>query len=169
MSVPLVAEEFADVLDRTIEGHRDLLRVSRDEQNAVVRGDVARVEELMWQKEQLAGTLREMQDVQQALLRKAAEAEGIDDDVISLTALLQRLPRSTARARLRQQRDELRLLAQTLERTHRVTTRLLMRALQFADASIRMLKEEQEENPIYAAGGALEKNRGERKLMDRMA
>ncbi len=169
MSVSQVAEEFAEILDRTIEGHRDLLRVSRDEQDAVVRGDVTRVEELMWRKQQLTGTLREMQGAQQALLRKAAEAEGVDDDVISLTALLQSMPRSSARARLRQQRDELRLLAQTLERTHRVTTRLLMRALQFADASIRMLKEEREENPIYAAGGELERNRGERNLMDRMA
>ncbi len=169
MSASPLAEEFADVLESAIDGHRELLRVSRQEQQAIVHGEAQRVEELMWRKQQLSGSLAELQPRQQEMLRSAAGAVGLDPAEVTLTRLLRAMPRSAARTRLRDQRDELRLLASTLERTQRITTRLLLRAIQFADATMQALKAHDQENPIYAPAGHVERSRGERTLMDRMA
>lgn len=162
-------QKLTEMLERTIEDHHNLLRISREEQEAVIRGDREQVESLTWKKQESAGALLHHLPHQQALLRDAARDLGQARTVCTLSELIEILPRGPTREHLRRQRDELRLLTQSLERSQRVTSRLLLRAIDYADASIRLLKQGPEVNPTYAAAGRVRKDAAERCLMDRLA
>ncbi len=159
-------EALIRTLEEAIVDHRLLLRIAREEQEAIVAGDLPQVETATWRKEEVAGRLRALAPRQKTLMRQA-----LDDDRSppSVTRVIQSLPDSAARVALRRQRDELRLLIQSLDRTQRITSRLLLRALHFADSSVRLLKQVPDANPTYAPAGNLQEKPGERYLMDRRA
>ena len=156
------------LLDRLIDLRRELLAASRAEQDAVTKGDVAEVERMTWSKQELVVRMRELEPEQARVIAEAATAVGLPARGTTVAALAAALP-AEGGATLRRRRDELLLLASSLDRTNRVTTRLLLRAIDFADASVRWLKEAPDTNPIYAPAGALDRRGGERALMDRLA
>lgn len=166
MTRPNPISELMDVLDALISAHRDLLSVSQDEQSAIVSGEIESVERLSWRKQEIVARLREMEPRRDAAVGAAAVSVGAHKATVSATGDCLDEPEA---GEMRRRRDELILLVRSLERVNRVTTRLLLRAIEFADASIRMLKNTSETNPIYAAAGSVQENRQSEAWMDRLA
>jgi len=157
---------LVDILDTLIGLHRDLLEVTQDEQSAIVAGELDEVERLTWRKQELIARLREMEPRRDAAVGAAAVSVGATEATVGATG---RCLDEPERSEMRRRRDELILLVRSLERVNRVTTRLLLRAIEFADSSIRMLKHTTDTNPIYAAAGSVQENRRSEAWMDRLA
>lgn len=166
MTRPTPISELVAVLDTLIDVHKDLLKATQDEQRAIVAGELEAVERLSWRKQELVARLREMEPQRDAVVGAAAVSVGATEATVGATGKCLDEPEA---GEIRRRRDELILLARALERVNRVTTRLLLRAIEFADASIRMLKNTTETNPIYAAAGSIQENRRSEAWMDRLA
>ncbi len=138
-------------LDALVARYQVLAGISQEEREAVVQGDPSRVTEIADRKRSV--TYEAMSLERQLRANPLVRHHG------TLARVLERLEGSEE-ATLRRQRDELVLLTRSVERTNRITSRLLQRAVDYADTTVRLLKGAEEDGPSLfarprASGSAL--------------
>ncbi|MDQ7801773.1 MAG: flagellar protein FlgN [Armatimonadota bacterium] len=101
-----VFESVVGLLQEETEAHRRLLDLAREEQRALVRGDVQSLQRLVAEQEQVVGQVRGLERARLQLLELVAERLGRSVQELSLRELVAASPPDVGR-RLEAQRHEL--------------------------------------------------------------
>ncbi len=99
-------ESVVGLLREETEAHRRLLELAREEQRALVRGDVEALQRLVAEQEQLVGAVRGLERARMQLLELVAERAGRPVEGLSLRELVSSCPPDVGR-RLEDQRQQL--------------------------------------------------------------
>ncbi len=99
-------ESVVGLLQEEAEAHRRLLELAREEQRALVRGDVAELQRVVAAQEEVVGHVRSLERARMQLLELVAERVGRPVEGLSLRELVAACPPDVGR-RLNEQREQL--------------------------------------------------------------
>ncbi|MGE3961799.1 MAG: flagellar protein FlgN [Dehalococcoidia bacterium] len=133
------AAELGGVLAGQRDIYRSLLGLAASEQEAIVAGDVARLTQLVEQKENLLDHLRAMETERMTALVAIDMAIGLPPEEATVTAIAAHLP-TPAAEELQRLGRELKAEAVALEEAHAVNARLLRNSRSLIDRWIHYLK-----------------------------
>lgn len=119
--------------------YRALLGLASSEQTAIVAGDVARLTEIIGEKEQLLDHLRALETERMTALVAIEAATGLPADRATVSDLAARMPSTEADLLLRAGR-ELRSQAVALQEAQETNTRLLEKSRALVDRWLQYLR-----------------------------
>lgn len=119
-------ESVVGLLQEEAEAHRRLLELAREEQRALVRGDVAELQRVVAAQEEVVGQVRGLERARRQLLELLAERLGRPLEHLSLRELVAACPPDVGQ-RLEEQREQLVGVLQELADVNKANA-LLVRA-----------------------------------------
>ncbi len=119
--------------------YRALLGLASSEQTAIVAGDVARLTEIIGEKEQLLDHLRALETERMTALVAIEAATGLPADRATVSDVASRMPSTEAEELLRAGR-ELRSQAVALQEAQETNTRLLEKSRALVDRWLQYLR-----------------------------
>lgn len=119
-------ESVVGLLQEEVEAHRHLLELAREEQRALVRGDVAELQRVVAAQEEVVGQVRGLERARMQLLELLAERVERPVERLSLRELVAACPPDVGQ-RLEEQREQLVGVLQELADVNKANA-LLVRA-----------------------------------------
>lgn len=119
-------ESVVGLLQEEVEAHRRLLELAREEQRALVRGDIAELQRVVAAQEEVVGQVRGLERARMQLLELLAERVERPVEHLSLRELVAACPPDVGQ-RLEEQREQLVGVLQELADVNKANA-LLVRA-----------------------------------------
>ncbi len=138
-------ESVVGLLQEEADLHGRLLELAREEQRALVRGDVVELQRLVAEQEKLVGQVRVLEQARRQLLELVAQRAGCPVDRLTLRELVQLSPPDVGR-RLAEQREILTQRLRELADVNKANALLIRSHLEHVQAVISLV--------TRAAGGA---------------
>lgn len=131
-------ESVVGLLQEETQAHRRLLDLAREEQRALVRGDVQLLQRVVAEQEQVVGQVRELERARMRLLELVAERVGRPVEGLSLRELVNSSPPDVGR-RLEEQRRELVSVLTELADVNKANALLVRAHLQYVHDLVAMV------------------------------
>ncbi len=138
-------ESVVGLLQEEAEAHRHLLDLAREEQRALVRGDVDGLRRTVSEQERVVSRVRDLERARRQLLELVAERVGRPVEALTLRELVPLSPPDVGR-RLAEQRELLTQLLRELADVNKANALLIRSHLEHVQALVSVL--------AGAAGGA---------------
>jgi flagellar biosynthesis/type III secretory pathway chaperone len=133
-------ESVVGLLQEETEAHRRLLDLARQEQRALVRGDVAALQRLVAAQEEVVAQVRGLERARMQLLELVADRVGRPVDRLSLRELVSSCPPDVAR-RLDQQREQLTEVLRELADVNKANALLVRAHLEYVQHLASLLSQ----------------------------
>lgn len=146
--------QLLDLLRRYLDVHRDLLRCAEETRAALLRGDVAHLQDVVQRERACVRHLAELEEARAALVAEACRRWGLAADSVTLSELARRLSDPGARAEAEALGRELSALLARLKRENGHNQELLADALAHVEASLSLLADARRGEVTYAPGGS---------------
>ncbi len=131
-------ESVVGLLQEEADLHGRLLELAREEQRALVRGDVAGLQRLVAEQEKLVGQVRVLEQARRQLLELVAQRAGCPVDRLTLQELVQLSPPDVGR-RLAEQREILTQRLRELADVNKANALLIRSHLEHVQAVISLV------------------------------
>ncbi len=131
-------ESVVGLLQEEADLHRRLLGLAREEQRALVRGDVEGLQKIVAEQERLVGQVRALEQARRQLLDLVAERVGRQVEELTLRELVYLSPPDVGR-RLAEQREVLTGLLQQLADVNKANALLIRSHLEQIQTVISLL------------------------------
>jgi len=146
--------ELAAVLGREIDLYRQLLTLIRRERGRIIKGELARLTEVVRKKEALARELTQLEVSRMSLLDRLAWELGEPAGTLTLLRVAERAAGETGDG-FRELLREFRGLIGRLVAANEVNRNLLDRSLEFVQGSLALFRTVATTAPTYGATGRL--------------
>lgn len=146
--------QLIDLLRRYLDVHRDLLRCAEEMRAALLRGDLARLQDVVQRERAGVQRLAELEAERAALVAKACRRWGLAAESVTLSELVRHIPNPEARAEAEALGRELAALLSRLRRENGHNQELLADALAHVEASLALLADARRGGDVtYAPAG----------------
>lgn len=146
--------QLLDLLRRYLDVHRDLLRCAEETRAALLRGNVAHLQDVVQRERACMRHLAELEETRAALVTEACRRWGLAADSVTLSELARRLSDPGARAEAEALGRELSALLARLKRENGHNQELLADALAHVEASLSLLADARRGEVTYTPGGS---------------
>ena len=160
-------EALTGILSAEVAQIRQALPLVREEEQALVRGDMAAILDLAGRKETLAREIVRLEQVRRHVAEGLARSLGVRPDRLTLSALVRLCPDSPPA--LPALGDELRGLAHALQAGSRRNGHLAQRALRHLDGLLAGLVSALTPSGTYAPTGRADQGTATLQVLDRQA
>lgn len=145
--------QLLDLLRRYLDVHRNLLRCAEETRAALLRGDVAHLQDVVRRERACVRHLAELEETRAALVAEACRRWGLAADSVTLSELARRLSDPGARAEAEALGRELSALLARLKRENGHNQELLADALAHVEASLSLLADARRGEVTYTPTG----------------
>lgn len=154
------------ILIRQTDLHREMLQVADEKRDAIVNGDLAKLEKAVSEEKKLVARVEDEEKRRLAVMPLIRSGLGLDDSVEKLADIVSRLP-EPERSRLLGARDALKEVLEACQLKTRHNAELLKASLEHIESFLRSLSDAASPDANYRRDGR--KSGGGPTLIDRNA
>lgn len=154
------------ILIRQTEAHRLMLKVAENKQQAIMKGDLALLEQTVIEERKLVAQIEEEEKKRLTVMPLVKSGVGADDSVEKLMDVIALMP-EPERAHMTKVRDDLRSILEACQIKNRHNAELLKASLEHVESFLRTLSEATSPDKNYRKDG--KRGGGGPSIIDRSA
>lgn len=145
-------DNLIKVLDYENKLYGQLLSMAESKTDVVVKGDIAKLQELVGKEQKFIGELGKLKDVREQILDQISRTTGVKSEDLTLSKLAELLPKEQSE-RLIRIRDNLQETIDKLKAKNDLNQQLIRNALEYVDFSLNLLTQPAPQTPQYGRKG----------------
>lgn len=138
MLEPETVEELANVLESEARVYENILRLSKDKTDIIVKGKVKELEGIVKLEQSLILQVGRLETLREDLVEKVCRALNTQPDRLTLSSLIEHLDGKMAQ-KLKNSQETMKATLNELKQTNELNSRLIKNSLEFIDFSINLL------------------------------
>ncbi|MGN0342169.1 MAG: flagellar protein FlgN [Roseburia sp.] len=134
-------DDLKDVLQEEDRQYQDLIALSEEKRQVLVKGDVARLEEITALEQQQTDVLHQYETKRKSILKDMAEVLGKDPETFTVEAMIQALAsQPEEQSRLTRLRDQLRMTLHKMAEINTQNQVLIKQALEMVEFDLTLFR-----------------------------
>lgn len=159
-----VVDKLFDILEQEIETYNDILEISKNKKNIIIKGKVNELESIVNLEQSLIVKMGKLEATREELLGQISGSIGVKASEINMSEIKEHLP-EPRKIRMSDCQNRLSNVLTELKEANELNSRLIKNSLEFVNFAINLYTSMNVQGNNYASTGTF-KEAGKRNLFD---
>jgi len=160
----LVVERLLQVLDEEARLYEDILKISKNKTDVIVKGNVAELENIVKIEQSIVLRINELEDMRDEVVGKLSAEVGLKPSEVSISSLLGHLKGEQAE-KLKCFQERMMAILGELKNINELNAKLINNSLEYINFSINLLAAADAADGTYGSSGQINSS-GKRSFID---